>query len=842
MRNVINLFKHNQLLTIGLILLILSAVLHVLPITDPDNGPFSTIFFAQYGIAIFYTVLVFAKVRKIFKPFSHPVKEYHIMMLLLFNVSAYGLNRTLTVFNESALWVIVLLVIENIALIAYVFIPRESQRWNNFFLFIFTLLLIFNIYQSIVVIPLYAIGFIASFFFGISLHAFVPLSFAICLAILISDLFQHNKHWYPVLLSTSLVIVMVTFFCIRWHLIDEIVSNEYHSSLKPLSKRATELPDWINVAQRVEINGITEKYLKSGIIYQEFYKGPRFFWGGRMLNFEGKKLHDPLVNLATLFVGRPEIPEDTRLKILDYAYDARHETANRFWSGLNLRTSDVVENIQFFPAHRLAYTELILKIKNEAYQKRSRWFRQEEAIYTFDIPQGAAVTSLSLWIEGEEAKARLTTKAKAERAYNTIVGGERRDPSAVYWMEGNKIRVRVFPCTVAEDRQFKLGVTSPLRLNGENLEYQSITFKGPDAAQANTSINILGIDHSHLKSDLSFDQEEDLLSWAGNYPASWSASLPAPTLSNGTFSFNEKSYEVAPLALHRVPLNVTDIYFDIHGDWTDRELESLYQEFDGHKLYTISKNGRPNIVSGLEELLSAPRPNFSLFPFHKINNPKDALVITKGNIVTPNIHDLDKSKFRKNLFASFKRPHIKVFDLSSRPSTYIKSLKEFGAIDYHSGSIENLKALLSANEFPTLPANPEIVAIPEAGIQIVKSESTESVKASQAAPDHLLRMFAYNKIIKGIGEEYFSDDYHNDELLATAETANVVSPISSLIVLETLNDYKRFEIDENKNSLGNAAIQSSGAVPEPHEWAIIILCLAFVAVVYFKRYFNLHWK
>jgi hypothetical protein len=51
----------------------------------------------------------------------------------------------------------------------------------------------------------------------------------------------------------------------------------------------------------------------------------------------------------------------------------------------------------------------------------------------------------------------------------------------------------------------------------------------------------------------------------------------------------------------------------------------------------------------------------------------------------------------------------------------------------------------------------------------------------------------------------------------------IVTPVSSLIVLETDKDYDDMGIDENKNSLLNATKKGKGAVPEPHEWVMIIL-------------------
>ena len=73
-----------------------------------------------------------------------------------------------------------------------------------------------------------------------------------------------------------------------------------------------------------------------------------------------------------------------------------------------------------------------------------------------------------------------------------------------------------------------------------------------------------------------------------------------------------------------------------------------------------------------------------------------------------------------------------------------------------------------------------------------------------------------------------------EEVYDLCDEAYIVSPVSSLIVLETQKDYERFDIDESVNSLKNANLKDSGAVPEPHEWALIAVVLAIITLVYFK--------
>jgi XrtN system VIT domain protein len=88
--------------------------------------------------------------------------------------------------------------------------------------------------------------------------------------------------------------------------------------------------------------------------------------------------------------------------------------------------------------------------------------------------------------------------------------------------------------------------------------------------------------------------------------------------------------------------------------------------------------------------------------------------------------------------------------------------------------------------------------------------------------------------MRNIGSDYFNDDYIDEALVEEAATAYVVSPVSSLIVLETQEDYKRFGIHDIDNSLLNASKNSSGAVPEPHEWMLIILFLTFIAYTIYR--------
>ncbi|MCF0073525.1 hypothetical protein LZD49_23805 [Dyadobacter sp. CY261] len=76
----------------------------------------------------------------------------------------------------------------------------------------------------------------------------------------------------------------------------------------------------------------------------------------------------------------------------------------------------------------------------------------------------------------------------------------------------------------------------------------------------------------------------------------------------------------------------------------------------------------------------------------------------------------------------------------------------------------------------------------------------------------------------------------NTKLVGEAEAAHIVTPVSSMVVLESQRDYDRFDIRKSKNSLDNATLKRFGAVPEPHEWILIGLFVLIISIFTIRRY------
>ena len=307
-----------------------------------------------------------------------------------------------------------------------------------------------------------------------------------CIYILVLLSRANNRRYTIAFICASLFSILFTAgYVINWY-----------RNLSPINKHyqytsITEnngLPGWVDVAQHINKNATTEKILKTGITYTEVQLEGAFFWRMPQKNF-GKREHDPLVMISQFLCGQVHLPVDDRIKILESVYDSRHEAQDRLWTGEDIHTDQVNTDIQIWPSYHMAYTEMNLILTHAP--KDQFWADRQEAIYTFHLPEGGVVTSLSLWIDGREEKGMLTSKGKADSAYKTIVGQERHDPCVLHWQEGNTVSVRVFPILNGQSRKFKIGITTPLKSVNQQLRYENIYFDGPvfNDAQENISVS-----------------------------------------------------------------------------------------------------------------------------------------------------------------------------------------------------------------------------------------------------------------------------------------------------------------------------------------------------------------
>lgn len=826
--------SHKNLFIAGLVLIALELVIlfftsqdrNVSPNFFDDNG----IFFINYVLTLIYLIIVFILHGTVFK-FKRIHYSYFLIILTLLSISAFTLNNTMALFARFSTWVNYYLVLFYLAFLGLSYIKDMPRilRWLDFFILGMGLVLV--LYFSVYLIPLYHIAFIGALFLGISLHIIIPLCVLIAGIVLFLKLQQSRIDRAFFLAGIVVPLIITAVFLTRWNTFQKQI---HKASASIITRPANTLPEWVLFCQSMPSDHFSQKIIKGKIVYDVFENLWGFGWSST--TFDEVKRHDPLVNIGLAINGDIDIDNQTRIKILKSQYNARHMTQRKLWTGKDIETVDVLNNVKIFPDYRLAYMEKIITIKNT-----NSWNNnQQEAAFTFYMPEGSVATSLSLWINGKEEKSRLTTKEKADSAYRSIVGVERRDPALLHWQEGNTVTVTVFPVTPEKNRKFKVGVTIPLENSGGNLTMKNVYFDGPvtDDIMETTRVEVAS-NHDVNSIDLpdGFDaQPNNIFLYTGNFRPYWEIEMQATPLAEKRFSFKNKNYSIQEFKERKVPVNINKIYLDINKSWKHEEYESILDQNNDKKIYAhhdlmirITNENKDDIYNQLKS------KNFSLFPFHKIQSGAATLVISKSGELSPNLSDLEGSEFLNNLTGQLasENKRFNLFQIGTVTSPYIKSLKEFQVFNFLTGSVDEANQLLQEQVFHKSSDDPDQVDLANAGITIIRD--TMPVKV-HSAPDHLLRLFAYNRIMKATGRNYFNDNKdYIDEVLSVANQAYVVSPVSSLVVLESQKDYERFDIGENKNSLKNASIQSSGAVPEPSEWIMISVFALLVFWLFFRK-------
>jgi XrtN system VIT domain protein len=816
----------------GLVFIVISFGVFLLRLEFPVRSGFEMngVFLINYLMAIAYFVLLLINGR---------LKEGRngLPLLMLFLVisliSCYSLNMDVNVFDDSTFWFCIVLILICLNYMSYGWF-NSFPEWIRYLFFAMAgLSFCVFLYLGIYLFPLYIISLPGVLLLGSSLHTYVPVLFCIYTLVILAKAYN-RRYLISFLCGVGISILFTTGYVLNWY--HNLIPINKHFQYTSITEN-NGLPGWVDVAQHINKNTTTEKILKTGITYAEVQLEGDFFWRMPQKNF-GKRIHDPLVMISQLFCGRIHLPIEDRIKVLESVYDSRHEAQERLWTGEDIHTDQVNTDIRIWPAHHLAYTEMNVILTHAP--KDEFWADRQEAIYTFHLPEGGVVTSLSLWINGHEEKGMLTSKGKADTAYKMIVGQERRDPCVLHWQEGNTVSVRVFPILNGQSRKFKVGITTPLKSVNHQMQYENIYFDGPafSDAQENVSVSFQDAPKDLWMPPGFQSAGKNIYRKTGAYRADWSLNMEAPPVSESKFTFGQYAYQMKPLVRTTEKFHPGFVYLDINASWTTDEANQLFEKLRDKKIF-VSEGGdeltevtNENHETIFKELC---KNQFSLFPFYKITRPEESLVITHSGSVSPVMADLKDSKFLTELSNYFcKHSSLRIFDYGTERSPYLKSLKEFRVLSYANGSMNDLLQIIDNNQFPHVEETNDSVALTDADITL--SRNTDSLRGN--APDHLMRLFTYNHIMSEAGHGLLARDQEPDEIVDEAQQAYVVSPVSSLIVLETQKDYDRFKITPGDNSLGNASLHSKGSVPEPRDWMIILAVLLICVWIYYPSELN----
>jgi XrtN system VIT domain protein len=787
-------------------------------------------FLVSYGMVWAASIDQMANKRLRLFFFARP-EHYSTYFLLLSTwlVSCFALNQFIPVFHASCNWLSVYLCVGTASMIAYSFWDSLTQWGRQAVAFGLAGMAVLMLYYSVYLLPITLIGTVLPWFFGLSFHAFIPLILLISLIRQLSLSWSYSPFKYATVAGFTIPLAILIGFNVDWATRNNAIKSALNASKEG---KSAGLPDWVVASQQLSRSQQGQLWLKSMVTH---INSNDWGFGFDILGGGDDKIHDPLVFIASAFFPVPRLTTEDRTKILRNFFDKRHDTEERLWSDNFLKTQGIQTYIEIAPEQRLAYIEKELTIQNNGPEGST-----QEATYSFHLPEGGVVSSLSLWVNGVEEKSRLAARSIADKAYKQVVGVERRDPSIVHWQEGNRVTLKVFPCTPAEDRKFKIGVTAPLIVAGETLNLENLVFEGPNATAASEHFQVKITNGTTVLMDTPDFLKADaqgILNGRQRYSPDFTLQLRNTPIQPASFSFQGHRYTASPFTPVAESFRPTVIYLDINAAWSKEEAQQIL-DFSGNLPVKVWYDGQwRDLKEGLAigPIRSLRANRFSMFPFHLMPDAQQAIVVSKSGGFTPTLDELRENEFGVNAQSYFtnNRLPIRVWHIGNDLTNYLRSLRELRLLDVHCGSLETLRNLVQQGQFYINPEIEGSVVIPNSQLRITRQTDTTATRP--VGNDHLMRLFAYNDVMRQIGANYWTKKFEPESLVRLAEAAFVVTPVSSLVVLESQADYDRFDIKENTNTLGNAAKSGGGAVPEPHEWALLLLLV--IALWWYKTWY-----
>ncbi|WP_291285334.1 XrtN system VIT domain-containing protein [Flavobacterium sp.] len=750
----------------------------------------------------------------------------HLTPFLILNwfIGCFSLNILVPIFHDLQIWVYLATLFFCLSNF-FIYNKADENRSRSVSFFINGLSFGIILYFAIYLIPIMPFSFMAIIVLGLGFYGLVPALVLVIHLITMARYLNRNKNYTLAFGAGFLVVLLsLTFFAIGLR----IESNKIVQSAAISSFDQNEnLPRYISISQNLKPNFFNEILLKKDIVYIPLHDLFSFnrFGSFSTKQFNEEKIHNPFISVAYLFCKDLNIHNDDKINILKSNFDKRLETEEQLWSGKSLFTKTIKEDVKLYPDAHLAYTEVTMKIACP----EDTW-RDQEAIYSFQLPEGSVATSLSLWVNGVERKGVLTTKEKAKAAYNQIVGVESRDPSLMQWKEGNKVVVRVFPINARTPRTFKCGFTTPLKVEDNQMKYQSLSIKGPNISNAETISRIQSVGSTKIETSKDFERNKGHYINQSKGLDHWEAYMPLTKASN-SFAWKNKVYEVKNIQKTTVPFTPSEIILDLNSSWTTKQIES-YVNLNKTNLFVFINDEKKEINKDNFRALALEFEDlhYSLLPLYKM--AKNSLIVTKCGTFSANFEELEDCNYLKRIKTETKPKNLKVINISSDINPFWQTVKEQKYVDYFQTSLRNSLELIDKKQFVLFKTAPNAVNIEAANIVITENPQTNIPKKS--GPDHIYRMYAFGKVLEE-QVKIQNDTLVQNQYVDLAKDANIVTPISSLIVLETDEDYKNNGIEKNVDTLGNASVNNDGAVPEPHEWLMIILGSTILFFYYRKH-------
>lgn len=509
--------------------------------------------------------------------------------------------------------------------------------------------------------------------------------------------------------------------------------------------------------------------------------------------------------------------------------------------GLSLFTSKVDGSVDANGA--IGYVQWTLVFRNESQVQR-------EARAEIQLPPGAVVSRLTLWVNGEPREAAFAGKGKVREAYQQVIS-QRRDPVLVTTAGRDRILVQCFPVPPDNgDMKIRLGITVPLVLedlhNGRLLlpHFANRNFKIPADFTHSTWIESKvpitptrgpfltgGFESTFTLSGGLSDLELSNPETSFKLPLPSVNSWTEDQIENNNFIIQQSIVERVPEHLYRIVL-VVDTSEGMEP-WV-RDVATALRTIPSHydvKLVLANADGMENVIASGHEEISLKLDSATIAGgadnIPALLKAWDLAAEKPGNNVIVWVHgpqgmELQPPEQIKYRWARLPYgPTLYSVRTSSGPDEIerkldgINEVRSVARMDRLEKDLENLFLRLTGQTktLELVRTSRKVEYYPDPAV---------AIKAS----DHLARLWATDEVTRILSAR---DEALNDAAVMIASRYQLVTPVTGAVVLES---------DQQYSATGLTPVHPGTVptIPEPEIVVLLIVVAVFMGWLIHRAY------
>jgi len=480
----------------------------------------------------------------------------------------------------------------------------------------------------------------------------------------------------------------------------------------------------------------------------------------------------------------------------------------------------------------LGYLEWTMSFRNDSPQMR-------EARAQIALPPGAVVSRVTLWVNGHEQEAAFGGRSQVRQAYQAVVR-QNRDPVLVTTAGPDRVNFQLFPVPVGGEMKVRIGMTVPLHvinaregllrlpyLNERNFEVRDglrhaiwIESKAPlqSALAASTGPNQgtlrAFVDDAHLDAEAAViaSRPEGDVVWSedpqsqlhvvrqvitrddeADRPQALVLVMDGSASTTTVASAIAKQLETLPstvgvkLVFARDGIEPSEKNPTLSGTEAAKQVRSFR--------YRGGTDNTSALVRGLD-LAGAQADSVLLW----IHGPQPLIL----EDTLPLHQQLARGQVPAKWFELQVAPGRNVIAESLDDAAVMETLRMDDVVRLFAGwSSGGIQMTVQRERIDYMP---------------------EEMPAEARTSEHLARLWANDEVIRLLR----SGGAHRNEAVEIAQDYHLVTPVSGAVVLETREQYVAAGLEPVPEG-------SVPTIPEPEEWALIIVALGTIAFVGWRR-------